>query len=164
MSTAPRARDRVAASFVLAASAALLLSGCAERPDPPEQERTALGEFIPYTGDMTPLFPLEWNDVEVDGNQVRIEYAFNHSGSEPVNDCSQYAARVTETPDSVTIDLYKGRLTGTEGLCDERKPGLFERREIIDLFSAGASHTILVELDAPLGDRTLREGHWMPDK
>lgn len=139
----------------------LLVTACggSDTPagDPPKIERTADGDVVAYP-DLQHPRPTRWAEAQaadessktvVDQTHVRIKF------SNPLDPtCLRHDVSVDETADAVTITLFVGDIPNASKLCP---PG-----EIQDMYAH--FDTMLIETQAPIGDRAIVDGAPEPDE
>lgn len=128
----------------LAILGALLLTGCA--PSPPEIERNAAGDLIPYE-DLVVKHAFSWEKERleiVDETHLRISY-----GTGPQLPCDRTNATVVETSETVTVTLLFGKIPDAETICKDEGTA-YE-------MSSGTDR-IMIETTSPIGNRTIIDG------
>ena len=134
--------------LILLGLTALTLTGCSPA-GPPAIDRDPNGHELPYEELAEPR-PSIWgllNDGsagEISENQLVIYFS---SPWEPT--CTRHDADVVETAESITITMFAGRAKNHKELkCPS---------DIIEI--VGHSDTMVIDLDAPVGDRTIISGN-----
>lgn len=137
----------------LAVAIVLLSFGCTPGK-PPKMERNSTGDLVPYSN-IENESAIRWGPVRaidprpaeiVDENHIRIQL---QGVEEPT--CTRYNTKVVETPETITITLFIGKLANAEKVCKPRK-------QIVNLPGYDTFDTVMVQTQSPIGDREILMG------